>query len=129
MPTNPPQQSADPAAVEAAIAQVLQAEQAARAATQADAELASRTIELARAQAVAIAERAARCIARVHRWTDAHIARQLALVAEQRSGLNDVAASPARGAAARHGRDSASTRESIETVAAGLAAQLTGDTA
>lgn len=120
MPTNPPQQPADAAAVEAAIAQVLQAEQAARAATQADAELARLTIELAQAQAGAIAERAARCTARVHQWADARIAQQLALIAEQRVRLSDAGDSSA---------GSADARKSMDMVVARLAAELSGETA
>lgn len=73
--------------VDAAIARVLAAEQAARRAVeQCEAEARLR-VEAAQARAHGIAERAARRVAGVHRWTDATIAARTAAINAERAVL------------------------------------------
>jgi len=128
MPSTTEQQPADVAAVESAITQVLQAEQAARAATEADAVRAGGYVELARAQARAIAERAAQRTLRVHQWADARIARQLALIAEERGRLNASGSADAGAAVGSPASDDPRLQPMVASAVARLAAQLTGET-
>jgi hypothetical protein len=74
--------------VDAAIMRVLEAEQHARREIQ-KCEAQSRSIRLAgTARAHAIAEQAARRVARVHAWTDAQIASRIAALDTQRAELD-----------------------------------------
>jgi hypothetical protein len=73
--------------VDAAIARVLAAEQAARRAVeQCEAEARLR-VQAAQARAHGIAERAARRVARVHRWTDTTIAARTEAINGERTAL------------------------------------------
>ena len=73
--------------VDAAIARVLAAEQAARQAVeQCQAEARSR-VQAAQTRAHGIAERAARRVARIHRWTDATIAARTEALEAERAAL------------------------------------------
>jgi len=101
----------DAAGIDAAIAQVLQAEREAREDVQRCALEAEATVESARQRARQIARRAAHRSVRVQRWYAAMLRRQLEAIAAQQTL---VAANPAATDAAR--------RDAIET----LAAQLTG---
>lgn len=73
--------------VDAAIARVLAAEQAARQAVEQCEVEARRRVESAQARAHEVAERAARRVARVHRWTDTTIATRTAAINAERAAL------------------------------------------
>jgi hypothetical protein len=76
--------------VDAAIARVLAAEQAARRAVeQCEAEAGLR-VQAAQARAHGIAERAARRVARVHRWIDTTIATRTAAINAERAALSSA---------------------------------------
>lgn len=80
--------------VDAAIMRVLEAEQRARGEIR-SCEAQARSIRLAgTARAHAIAERAARRVARVHAWTDAQIASRIAALDAERAQL-DAGSAPA----------------------------------
>jgi hypothetical protein len=76
--------------VDAAIARVLAAEQAARRAVEQCEAEARQRVESAQAQARGIAERAARRVARVHRWTDATIAARTTAINAERAALTSA---------------------------------------
>jgi hypothetical protein len=73
--------------VDAAIARVLAAEQAARRAVEQCEADARQRIEAAQVCAHGIAERAARRVARVHRWTDTTIAARTVTINAERAAL------------------------------------------
>ncbi len=107
--------AAESAAADAAIEQVLQAEQAARAAVAQCRTEAEEQLAQARERARRIAERAALRIARVHAFAQARVSSRLNEIERQRADLE--ASSAAAGADAGH------LRAAIER----LAAELTTD--
>ena len=82
-----PVDAAATAPVDEAIARVLEAERAARAAVAHCAEAAEALRQAARARAHAIAERAAERSAAVHRWTDASIRARIDELNRERAAL------------------------------------------
>lgn len=77
--------------VDAAIMRVLAAEQAARAEVERCKREAELTLDEAHRRARDIAERAARRVAGVHRWTEAAIAARIAALEAQRAALLNTA--------------------------------------
>lgn len=103
----------DAAGVDAAIAQVLQAERDAREAVRQCARDADAQLERAQARARAVARRAAERTARVQGWAERELARRLAALEAQHAGLPTSLAG-------------ADTAQRLQDAVARLAAELTG---
>ena len=112
MPEGDAGSGVDASNVDAAIAQVLQAERAAREEVQRCAAEAEAIVEQAHERARQIARRAAQRSVRVQRWSAAMLQCQLTQLAEQQARIEQATVQA----------DGPSLRQAVET----LAAQLTG---